>query len=96
MGEGRETAFGENADAVGMHMALGILITIGLTINRAFKRPTSRVLVLLLCLPLAVGLVKSGTSGAMIALVFGIVTYLMPFARFRRKLVSIVLGILRY
>jgi O-antigen ligase len=94
IGQGRATAFGENANVAGQHLALCVLIVVGLILNKTFKHFVNKVLLILLSVPLAIGLVSTGSRGAVVALVIGCFAYLIPYWRSRQKLISIVFAIL--
>jgi len=92
VGGGRVEAMGDNANASGQHMALSLLMLIGLTLNGTFKRLTSKALLPLLAMPLLAGIVMTGSRAAVGAFIIGCSVYVLPHWRSRRILISIILA----
>ncbi len=91
LGAGRVTTLGENANTLGQHFVLAVLILIGLTLSSSFSRFTTKILLLLLIMPLLGGIVSTGSRGAVVALAIGCLIYLIPHWRSRRTLISVIL-----
>jgi O-antigen ligase len=92
---GRAEVFGDNPNASGQHMILAVLVLIGLTLNRAFKRwCTNKVLVPVLMMLLLAGMVATGSRAAAGALVIGCAAYLVPRWGSRQVVISVILATL--
>src|SRR5688572_6143589 len=96
LGEGRIATLGDNPNAMGQHMALSILVIIGLTLNKSFRRLRSKVLMLPLTIALMAGIVASGSRAAISALMIGALTFSLPHWRSRRILISCILVIVGF
>jgi O-antigen ligase len=86
LAQGRETAMGENPNAVAANSALAIVIILGLLLYTSHKK----LFLVILSLPLFGAMVLSGSRGGVLAFVIGSAIYLLPYRRSKRVLTAIV------
>jgi O-antigen ligase len=77
IGQGRLTAFGENANTVGALLSLGLLALSGLAYGRKITNVKLRLLFWLCAGILAVTLIRTGSRGAMLALMVGLLMFFL-------------------
>lgn len=86
IGQGRLTAFGENANTVGALLSLGLLALSGLAYGRKITNFRFRLLFWLCAGILAVTIIRTGSRGAMLALVVGFLIFFLQGKSLRTKL----------
>jgi O-antigen ligase len=91
---GRLEALGDNANALGMLMALSAVMLIGLIVNINFSPFIRKLALPTLMLPVFVVMVQTGSRGAIAVFLIGCLVYLLPYWRSKRGLISIFLAIL--
>ena len=91
--DGRISAIGQNANGLAGMMALAILIIISLCTRKGFKHFLSKILLVMLILPLLLAIVKTGSRGGTLVVLSGALVYLLPYWRSKRAVTVRVLTI---
>jgi len=84
----RLTAFGANPNAISSMLSLGLLATIGLAYGRVQIKIRPRALIWAAAAVLAMAIVRSGSRGAIVALIAGFLTFLLRDKRLGRQLTA--------
>lgn len=87
---GRVTGLGDNPNEVAQHMAVALIILIGLYVDKRRKRLRTSTYLIGAALPLAMLLVLTGSRGGVLAFVGGCLLYLMPRWRSQRTATTIM------
>jgi O-antigen ligase len=89
---GRVTALRENLNALGTHMAIAAVATIGLHLKKAYRGTT---LLLAGAIPaLLAGVVSTGSRGALAALLLGCGIYLVPYRHSKNVMTAVAVAVL--
>jgi O-antigen ligase len=86
--EGRVTVLGDNPNALGINMALSLVIIVGLCLYASYRHGVSKVFLALLTIPLLVTLVATGSRGAGLTFVAGCLVYIVPHRHSKRILIA--------
>lgn len=92
--EERVTALGNDPNNLAVLMALAAVMLIGLYLNMAFRHLRSKIVLLVLTLPLLVLIVSTGSRTGVVAFMIGCSVYLLPLWRSKRRLAAVALAIL--
>ena len=83
---GRMTDLGQNPNALALHMAIAVVIAVGLWLCGLFKGFVVKLLALIVFIfPPLVVLIQTGSRGGILALAAGLLVYALPLARRRPK-----------
>ena len=81
---GRMTDLGQNPNALALHMAIAVVIAVGLWLCGFFKGFVVKLLALIVFIfPPLVVLIQTGSRGGILALAAGLLVYALPLARRR-------------
>jgi O-antigen ligase len=94
VGAGRITGVGDNPNEVAGHLAIAFVTLIGLCLYTSYKRFLTKILLLVLTLPLMVVMVATGSRGGILAFVIGCLVYVLPHWRSKRTLTTIIVALL--
>src|SRR5262245_49942873 len=72
-----------------MHMAIALLIAIGLILNKVYKERRMNFLLVALTLPILLAMISTGSRGGIAAFVVGSAVYLLPYWKKKRALAAI-------
>lgn len=86
---GRAIALGENPNVLAENTAVAVVILVGLRLYTSYKHFMSKILLLVLTLPLLAAMVATGSRGGVLAFMTGCVVYLLPYWRSKRTLTAI-------
>lgn len=86
---GRAIGLGENPNVLAENMAVAVVILVGLRLYTSYKHFMSKILLLVLTLPLLAAMVATGSRGGVLAFMTGCVVYLLPYWRSKRTLTAI-------
>jgi O-antigen ligase len=86
---GRVTGVGENLNLVAMHMAIALLIAIGLILSSVYKERRMKLLLAALTLPVLLAMIATGSRGGIAAFVLGTSVFMLPYWIKKRTLATI-------
>lgn len=94
VGGGRITGLGDNPNEVAGHMAIALVTILGLCLYTSYKHFLTKILLLVLTLPLGVVMVATGSRGGVLTFMAGCLVYVLPHWRSKRMVTTTLIGIL--
>ena len=86
---GRATAIGENLNAAGTNMAVGLVILVGLVLSTVNKSYRMKLVSISLAVPIFLAMIATGSRGGIAAFVVGGAVYLLPYWKKKRAMAAI-------
>jgi O-antigen ligase len=87
-GSERITAEGYDANSMAIILSLGILMLIGMSLDGVLKGFVPNVMALMMTLPLAAAIIRTGSRSGLAVLVAGFSIYLLPLWNTRKKVLA--------
>ena len=89
---GRMSALGFNANEIAIILTIGIIILVGLALEREKDSPWRTLILVALTLPNFVGLLHTGSRAGVAALLIGLAFYPLPYHGSHKKLTTLIWG----